>query len=70
MCECEVCKYGRLVEENLTGLPEAQKIFFEDMYNRLCNTENDLAVSSSILNGSWPTAKFFLTRALEKYNEV
>ena len=51
MCECEVCKYGRLVEENLAGLPEPQKAFFEDMYERLCNAEDDAAWNKAKLEG-------------------
>jgi hypothetical protein len=66
MCECEVCKYGRLVEENLASLPVTQKAFFEDMYDRLCNTKNDLHVRSAILDGSWPSAKSILTNSLTK----
>lgn len=69
MCECEVCKYGRLVQENLANLPEPQRVFFEDMYERLCNTENDLAVQNSILDGKWPSAKSMLLNALSKCPE-
>jgi len=69
MCECEVCKYGRLVEENLMSLPATQKAFFEDMYDRLCNTENDLHVCNAILNGSWPSAKSILINAMSKLKD-
>lgn len=54
MCECEVCKYGRLVMANLTDLPEPQKMFFENMYERLCHAENDVAYYKAKLNGDWP----------------
>lgn len=66
MCDCDVCVYGRLVEENLAGLPILQKEFFEEMYDRLCSAENDLDVCNAILDGSWPSAKSILTFALGK----
>lgn len=66
MCDCEVCKYGRLVEENLANLPETQKAFFEDMYERLCFKEDSCARYKSILDGSWPYAKGILTNALSR----
>lgn len=66
MCECEVCKYGRLVEENLANLSETQKVFFEDMYERMCYAEQDVSYYKAILAGTWPNAKRLLTRALYK----
>lgn len=66
MCDCKVCKYGRLVEDNLADLPSPQKEFFEDMYERLCSTENDLDVCNAILDGSWPNADSILRHALTK----
>ena len=54
MCDCEVCKYGRLVQENLDNLPEPQRIFFEDMYERLCHAEDDVAYYKARLDGTWP----------------
>lgn len=54
MCECVVCKYGRLVQENLANLPVTQKAFFEDMYERLCHAEDDVAYYKARLNGAWP----------------
>lgn len=66
MCDCEVCKYGRLVEENLANLPEPQKTFFEDMYERLVYVEDDIAYRLAILDGKWPNARDILTRALER----
>jgi hypothetical protein len=66
MCECEVCKYGRLVEENLEGLPSHQKEFFADMYERLCSAEFDTSYYRAILDGSWPSAKSILANALTK----
>ena len=64
MCECEVCKYGRLVQENLGNLPETQKVFFEDMYERMCYAEQDVSYYKAVLAGTWPNAKKLLTRAL------
>lgn len=63
-CECEVCKYGRLVEKNLAGLSESQQEFFEDMYDRLCNAENHVSYYKAVLAGTWPNAKKLLTKAL------
>ena len=54
MCECEVCKYGRLVQENLANLPEPQRAFFDNMYERLCHAEDDAAYYRAKLNGDWP----------------
>ena len=51
------------------SLPVTQKVFFEDMYDRLCNTENDLHVYKSILDGSWPSAESHLLNAMSKLNE-
>lgn len=66
MCECAVCKYGRLVQENLANLPEPQKVFFEDMYERMCYAEQDVSYYKAVLVGTWPNAKKLLTRALYK----
>lgn len=66
MCECEVCKYGRLVQENLANLPETQKSFFENMYERMCYAEQDVSYYKAVLAGTWPNAKKLLTRALYK----
>lgn len=66
MCECEVCKYGRLVEVNLAYLPEPQRVFFEDMYERLCYAEEGISRFTAIHNGTWPYAKNILTHALSK----
>ena len=66
MCECAVCKYGRLVQENLANLPEPLKVFFEDMYERMCYAEQDVSYYKAVLAGTWPNAKKLLTRALYK----
>lgn len=42
-CECAVCTYWREVEIQLDKLAPEQRKFFEDMYERLCNAENDAA---------------------------
>jgi len=42
MCNCKVCKYGREVRKNIDKIKsKKRKDFFEDMYSRLCNAEND-----------------------------
>ena len=64
MCECEVCKYGRHVEENLASLPADQKAFFEDMYERMSYSEENVSYYKAVLAGTWPNAKKLLTRAL------
>jgi len=68
-CECEVCKYGKLVWKNLDGMTPEQREFFEDMYLRLCHVENDVAYYKSILDGNWPNARGILQHALTKCPE-
>ena len=59
MCECRVCTYGKKVNYNLSKIPEDQKNFFMDMYNRLCNSEND-----------YEYLKFIKIPEMEKLNKI
>lgn len=40
-CECAVCRYAKEVEAHLGAIPEPHRAFFQDMYERLCSTEED-----------------------------
>ena len=65
-CSCEVCKYGKEVQKQLSLLPKESKLFFEGMYDRLQEVENDLDIVNSILDGTWPSAKIHLEQALAR----
>lgn len=65
-CSCEVCEYGKEVQKQLNLLTEESKLFFEGMYDRLQEVENDLDIVNSILDGSWPNAEMHLEQALAR----
>ncbi|MBW2106611.1 MAG: hypothetical protein JRI26_11490 [Deltaproteobacteria bacterium] len=55
-CECKVCEYGKLVEQNINILPEPQRKFFNDMYSNLAHAEEDRDYYKAIVKGTWPNA--------------
>lgn len=59
MCECEVCT--RLKHYNEIGVPE-------EVVDYILELEMDRDYMKAIFDGSWPSGKQLLERALEKYN--
>ncbi len=62
MCNCRVCTYGREVQEQLAKLPDEQRTFFEDMYDRLIGEEDQSNYYQAIVDGSWPQSEEILAR--------
>ena len=65
-CNCEVCQYSRKVQENLEGLPEDKRKFFEDMYEILVHVEMDRDWYKCIIEGVWPNADDIIQRSRER----
>ena len=56
-CECEVCYFSRLVNEQIQKLedPEAQN-FFLNLYDMVVHAEMDRDYYKAIVEGVWPNA--------------
>lgn len=61
-CECRVCEYGREVEAHLVHLGKNDRAFFEAMYERLCNVEDERDYYDAIVKNKWPTSEEILKR--------
>lgn len=62
MCDCDVCVYGRKVMERIRALPEADREFFENLYERYCNESMDRDYYLAIVTNAWPRADEILAR--------
>jgi hypothetical protein len=52
--------YGREVQDHLSKIPESERKFFEDLYEKMCNIDMDLNHTRCIIDGSWPTADDYI----------
>lgn len=57
-CKCTSCQHHRNVKQVLeSGIVSHMQALIRDLENALAHTQLDLAVSNSILDGTWPGSK-------------
>lgn len=71
-CDCDLCKRQRKFQKVMRSykFKEEDRKFIEKIYEDLNMTEFDNDVNEAVLDGSWPSAKEILTRALDKAAEI
>ena len=62
VCDCNLCQRTRKFRETLDRVPEADKKFWNDIYDTLFHAEFDLNYYRAIVEGSWPSADEILAR--------
>lgn len=69
MCDCKVCQYSREFEAELALLPEANRPFFEKLFENYSNKCSDLNHAEAILEGSWPESDEIIAGARKRAAE-
>lgn len=53
-CECSVCVRHRRFSSELEKIPEANRAYFEELYDALTHAEFDLEYYKAVASGRWP----------------
>lgn len=62
MCNCDVCAENRIFRENLDALPEAQRPYFEALYEAYLEAQLDRDYYKAVVRNEWPDADRILAR--------
>jgi len=66
MCECEVCKHGRIFTKKIEELLPEQRDYFISLYEELIETKFDLEYKTALINGTLSNSVARLSKALER----
>lgn len=70
-CICKVCCYGRQVQlVRNYGNAAAKQWLIDQLYERLCSTENDLDIWEAIMLGKWPSARQYAETILRRCDAI
>ena len=56
MFDCQVCQDSRIFRTYLKGLTESQIDYFQSLYEKLLEAEEDNSYYKALLDGTWPNA--------------
>lgn len=67
MCQCKVCTYYHQFQAELAKLPEANRPFFEQLYENYAMQGADLNYANAVISGAWPSADEVIACARERF---
>jgi hypothetical protein len=69
-CTCEWCHWNAGVQAVVDrGVVDELQTLITDLRERLCDAEEDNAIMSAILDGTWPTASTYAEKILQIVDE-
>lgn len=69
-CTCKICTYYHQFLAELAKLPEANRPFFEQLYENYAMQGADLNYANAVIDGNWPTADEVIAFARERAAKV
>ena len=66
MCDCSVCDESRTFRAHVEALPEAQRPYFEALFDAYLEAQMDRDYYKAVVRNEWPQAD----RVLARYRPV